>query len=279
MSDMSRSLKNEIDDVELARAVRRLLQLLVAFGICTAVSVLGAVLWYERNQKSQHLMEAIERNQPTEVASLLNSGVDPNTANSEGVSALMLASYHGLQPMVETLLQHGAKVDARDNRQHTALRLAGSGHPGIVKLLLDHGADPNAKDFYGKTLLTSVCESGADHDPATLRLLLERGADPNVPGDDGSPLLYAINLGQHGNAEIARLLLQHGANPDAQDRTETPALICAVDQHNPEIIQALTSAKVSLNATDSLGRTALKVAEQNQLPGIAALLKKAGGKD
>lgn len=278
MSDLSRSFPHEIDDVELARAVRRLIQLFVALGALFVLGAAGALLWFQHGRQNQRLMEAIERNQPAEVAALLRGGVDPNSANDERVSALMLASYHGSLPLVETLLQKGAHIDARDEREQTALIL-GVGHPEIVKLLLAHGANPNARDFYNKTPLVHLFEAGADRDPATLRLLLEHGADPNVPGDDGAPLLYAIHLGPHGSAPIARMLLDHGANPDAHDRTDTPALICAVDQHSSEIVQALIAHHASLTATDSLGRTALKLAEQNQLADIAALLRRAGSKE
>ncbi len=279
MPDARRSRKPESEDADLALAVRRLIQLFVVLGIFLVVGVVGVVVWFQRGQSGQRLLDAAENNHGETVMRLLSHGVDPNTINEEGVSSLMLASLHGYTRIAELLLEHGAKVDAKDNRQETALRLAGSAHPGVVKLLLEHGANPNVRDFYGKTLLVAVCEAGADHDPETLRLLLEHGADPNIAGDNGAPLLYAINIGQHGDAEIARLLLKYGANPDARDRAGSSALICAVDKHNPEIVKALIAAKASLNATDSLGRTALKLADDNQLTEIAALLKKAGGKD
>ncbi|MCW3055262.1 MAG: hypothetical protein JWN14_4432 [Chthonomonadales bacterium] len=279
MTGARRSRKAEADDVELTRAVRRLVQLFVVLGILIVMGIVGFVVWLQRGQNGQKLLDAAEKNQPEAITRLLASGVDPNTVNEEGQSALMIASLHGFQPIAEMLLQHGAKVDAKDNRQETALRLAGSAHPEMVKLLLEHKADPNVKDFYGKTLLVALCEAGADRDIETLHLLLEHGADPNIPGENGAPLLYAINIGQHGDTEIARLFLEHGAKTDAKDRTGTSALICAVDRHSAEIVRALIVAKVPLNATDSLGRTALKVAEDHQLTEIAALLKKAGGKE
>jgi ankyrin repeat protein len=275
-----RSRNPESDDAaELARAVRRLIQLFMVLGILLVIGVVGVVVWFQRGQSGQKLIQAVEEDQPAAVARLLDSGIDVNTVDEEGVSPLMLASYHGFKPIVEMLLQRGAKVGAKNNRQETALRLAGSAHADIVRLLLEHGADPNVKDFYGKTLLVALCEAGADRDAETIRLLLEHGADPNMRGENGTPLLYAINMGPHGSAEIARLLLDHGANPDARDKSDSPALDCAVDKHNAEIVQALIAKKVSLNTTDALGRTALKVAEENQLTEIATLLRNAGGKE
>lgn len=279
MPVVRRSHNPESDDAELARAVRRLIQLFMVLGILLVMGVVGLILFLQKGQSGQKLLTAVEQNQPAVVAHLLDSGVDANTVNEDGGSPLMLASYHGFKPIVEILLRHGAKVDAKNSRQETALRLAGAAHPDIVKLLLEHGANPNVGDFYGKTLLVAVCEAGATRDTEIIRVLLEHGADPNIRGEAGTPLLYAINMGRHGNTEIARLLLLHGASPDAKDKAESPALACAVDKHSVEIVKALIADKVSLNATDSLGRTALKLADENQLTEIAALLRSAGGKE
>ncbi len=279
MPDAPGSSSAESYDTELAQAVHRLIKLGFVLGLLLVIGVVGLIIWFQRGRSGQKLLEAVEKNQPAVVMQLLDSGIDANTVNAEGITGLMLASYHGYTPIVETLLQHGAKVGLKNSRQETALRLAGAAHPNVVKILLEHGADPNVRDFYGKTLLVAVCEAGADHEPETLRLLLEHGADPNIPGDNGAPLLYAINIGQHGDAEITRLLLQHSADPNAKDRAGSSALICAVDKHNAEIVKALIDAKAALNSADSLGRTALKLAENNQLNEIADLLKKAGGKE
>lgn len=276
---VERKSRPRSDDAELARAIRHLLQFLMVLGILLIVGAGALIVSFQRAQGGQKLIKAVEQNQPAVVASLLDSGIDPNILNEDGGSPLMLASYHGFLPIVETLLRHGAKVDAKNSRQETALRLAGSAHPDVVKVLLEHGADPNVRDFYGKTLLVAVCEAGADRDTETVRLLLEHGADPNIRGEAGTPLLYAVNMGPRGNTEVVRLLLEHGADPNAKDKADSSALVCAVDKHNAEIVKALIAAKASLNATDSLGRTALKVAEENQLPEIAALLRSAGGKE
>jgi ankyrin repeat protein len=279
MADARRARNTQAEDPELTLAVRNLIRLFVVLGVLVAMGAVGGFLWFRQSQRGQKLIDAVEKNRPAEVQQLLASGVDANSASEGGVSALMLASLHGFKPIAEMLLQHGAKVNARDGRQQSALRLAGVDHPDLVKLLLEHGADPNARDFYGKTLLVAVCEAGASQDPFALRILLEHGADPNIAGDDGTPLVYAVHLGSQGNTDMVRLLLRHGANPDARDRSGTPVLASAVEKHNVEIIKALIDSKVSLNLTDTLGQTALKVAEQNQLTEIVALLKKAGGKE
>ena len=70
---------------------------------------------------------------------------------------LMLASAKGQLGIVKTLLNAGANFDVKDNTGWTALRWASSaGHLEIVKILLDAGADPKITDNKGQDPLTAV---------------------------------------------------------------------------------------------------------------------------
>jgi ankyrin repeat protein len=84
------------------------------------------------------------------------------------------------------------------------------GGPAAVKLLLEHGADPDddADNQFG---VRPVNAAAAAHDRETMRLLLEAGADPNVRQQGGfTPLHEAAHT---DDVEMARLLLDHGADP------------------------------------------------------------------
>lgn len=113
------------------------------------------------------------------------------------------------------LVQSGARVDAAGG---CALKAAAQrGHLELVRLLLDHGADPNlGARGYNRLLLggsTPLDLAVQSRDARVVRLLLERGADPRA---DYEAFTVAINF---SDIAIAELLLQHGADPDM---TEPP---------------------------------------------------------
>jgi ankyrin repeat protein len=75
--------------------------------------------------------------------------------------------------VVKLLLEKGADLEAKDEFGRTPLSWAAEeGHEGVVKLLLEKGADLEAKDEFGQTPLSRAAESGHE---AVVKLL-EKGA-------------------------------------------------------------------------------------------------------
>src|SRR5882757_6455486 len=93
--------------------------------------------------------------------------------------------------------------------ESTALKLkqaCSAGDLGEVRRLLDAGADPNSTDEYGSgTLLT--------FHPAIIEYLLSRGADPNSQTNENGASVLA-GLAHVGQLECVRILLRGGADPN-----------------------------------------------------------------
>ena len=110
-----------------------------------------------------------------EVVTLLSIGVDVNTTDHDGFTALMFAARYGHRATVEVLLASGADVDMKSKLfGYTALMSAiVSGKVMVAKVLLDQSADVNARDDDGVTALTFAEEL---NDAVIIKLLKRHGA-------------------------------------------------------------------------------------------------------
>jgi ankyrin repeat protein len=173
---------------------------------------------------------------------LLRSGADPNSSLPGGETALMTAARTGKVGAVKALLAAGADVHAKEpKRGQTALMWAAAeGHEEVVQELLSAGADFRIRLSTGFTpLLFAVREGRA----GVVRVLLRAGADVNetietqqasgprpasgagVPRAGNSALHLAV---VNGHFELAAMLLDAGADPNAAGVGYTPLHIISV---------------------------------------------------
>ena len=106
----------------------------------------------------------------------------------------------------------------------------------IVKLLLDHDADPNyiLKEHNETALHVAIAwKENID----IVKILLDYGADPNIPDIDNETAL--MNASEYGRTEMAKLLLDYGADPNIRDINGTTALILASNRGHIEIVELL----------------------------------------
>lgn len=104
----------------------------------------------------------------------------------------------------DIFLKAGADPNAVNNKGKTVLMSAGNISTDLTKRLLAAGGNPNAVDNDGKTALMYAVSAANE---GTIRALLEAGADPGIKDKEGYTALHLAP-----NQKIAQILLDAGAN-------------------------------------------------------------------
>ena len=183
------------------------------------------------------LMTAALNGKVEAIKLLLARGAEANLKEpTRGQSALMWASSEGNTAAAETLVEAGADLKASSKGGFTPLLFAvRGGHAETVRALLARGANANDTAPDGTSAL-NMAVLNAYYEIASA--LLDRGANPNAPDARGSALHTLAWLRQPGSdggnglgrrsygvpqpigevtsLELARALLEHGANPNAR---------------------------------------------------------------
>jgi ankyrin repeat protein len=232
---------------------------------------------------------------------LLDHGADVKIADPDSTSALVLAIINGHYDTAAFLLDRKADPNAADSNGRAALFAAvdmrdiySSNRPApkdagkvepmdLIKMLLDHGADPNAKltkmivpravlDFPDVMMgegATPFLRAAKSADIPLMQLLLDKGADPKVVTKGGvTALMVAAGMG-HANTirrgeqpiEAMKICLDKGVDINAAtDKTLNTALHAAAGQGTDDIVQFLADHGAKLDLKDNKGRTPRDVA-------------------
>ena len=203
---------------------------------------------------------------------LLQHSADVAAARNDGATALMYAALGGHEAVAQLLLQHGADVAAASNNGFTALMLAAQGgHEAVAQLLLQHGADVAAASNDGWTALMFAAKGGH---VAVAQLLLQHGADVAAAQDDGdTALMWAA---ENGHEAVAQLLLQHSADVAAARNDAFTALMCAAVGGHEAVAQLLLQHGADVAAASNDGWTALMCAAKGGHVAVAQLLLQHG---
>jgi uncharacterized protein len=207
-------------------------------------------------------------------AALIDLGADPKLADSTGTTALYAAvDMHTLGPMLSRPAPKLVdKLDAAD----------------VVKLLLAHGADPNARlrrpiigrhhtptgDASLGEGATPLARAAKSNDLVLMRMLFDAGADPRLTLKDRTTVAMiaaaggavvgayaaAIPVTEASSLEAIKLCVEHGVDLNAFNTTGQTALHGAAARGANLIVQYLADNGVKLDLKDKQGRTPLDVA-------------------
>ncbi|KAI0144132.1 hypothetical protein F4776DRAFT_661226 [Hypoxylon sp. NC0597] len=195
------------------------------------------------------LVWAIQREREDLVRLLLyRNGCNIKDGDENEYTALCSAAILGSKDRMRLLLEQGANVNATRGNSFTALlcscvrSILDSEHEDIVRLLLSHGANTEAEDEYGRTILSLLV--GVPNTERIVRILLSKGANIEARYKNGeTPLLRAVYWGQ---VPMIRLLLEEGADVNARDNDGTTALWLATHDLYPMPFNVQESAIIQL---------------------------------
>jgi uncharacterized protein len=203
------------------------------------------------------ILRAAKEGDTATINELLTSGVDPDTKDEHGQTALMLAADNGHVEAVKALLDKGAKVDSRNSLRATALMLAGNrGHARVVEELLGAGADVNVAAADGLTPLMVTVPGRSENALRIVKALIASGADVNA---------------QEDNRATALMIACSGPPPPPPPPRgwNRPAVIDTQSQ----IVTLLLNSGARADLKDQRGQTALDYANYYSNDGLADLLK------
>ncbi len=178
----------------------------------------------------------VEQGDLDTVARWLDAGLAPDFMGSSIGSGLMIAAWKGDIAMMDLFLKKGAHIEQTNRYDETALLLASwRGHLDAVRWLLDHGAQAKRSGERWSALHYAAFSNR----PEITQLLIDRGAEINARAPNGSTVL--MMAAREGHEALAQQLLTAGADPKAVNERGENALIWAMRHEHFSIAQMVAN--------------------------------------
>jgi uncharacterized protein len=225
--------------------------------------------------------KAIRLNDVVAVKGFFEAGMNPNSKNRVGETALTYAILNA-EPNTVKAVAEKADINMQDNFGQAPLHLALSKQKEeIFEYLLDEkNADvnvPGAKErLKNQTALYLAVTRGRED---LVQKLLDKGADPNIADAEGAVPLAEACIGTRLNQNIIKMLIDKGAKVNHQEKNgATPLIyIAANKQTTPEnrqaVVKMLLDAGADKKIKDTKGKTALDWSKETGTKDVADLLK------
>ncbi|KAG7163962.1 TANC2-like 2 [Homarus americanus] len=210
------------------------------------------------------------------VALLIEFGADVNQTNSEGATALGLASAQGHCDVVRLLVQAGASLTSKDRQNHTPMvQAAAAGHLNVVGYLLSCDW-PGPNDLLRNQSHQALVAAASNGHSNVVEFLLDM-AEVSVDGEDNVTGETALTVAAGaGHTVMVAALLRAGASITKANSRGASPLTCAVRNGHYEVAKLLLSQGVAVESPDAAGRTPLMVAAAEGHLGLMELLISRG---
>ncbi|RSL98385.1 hypothetical protein CEP52_010378 [Fusarium oligoseptatum] len=190
-------------------------------------------------------------------------------ADENGRQPLHKACREGHLEIVNLLLQHGADIEAKESDGSTPFDSAcWKGHKDVVELLLSKGANSQGCDNDGWTPIRAATEHKRLD---VIEVLLNENPDNINVGDNKGETSLHVASGK-GYVAIMHLLLEKGADIDMPDKEGETPLHCASRNGRDETARLLLQKQANVDKTDDKGETPLHAAAREGYRGVISAL-------
>lgn len=208
-----------------------------------AAILTGVLLMTGAAEAQTALLDAAGRGDLAAVNRLIAAGADLEQRDGQRQTPLLLAVAGNHVAVASALLAAGASPNAQASNQDTPWLLAGaSGRTEIIAAMLPLKPDLSLRNRYGGNALIPACERAHVE---TVKLLLTSGIDVNHVNNLGwTCLLEIVILGDGGprHREVARLVLDAGADPNLADKDGVSPLQHARKRGQNEVAKLISAA-------------------------------------
>ncbi|XP_022909314.2 protein phosphatase 1 regulatory inhibitor subunit 16B isoform X2 [Onthophagus taurus] len=236
------------------------------------------------------LLEAAARNDIEEVKTLLEKGVNPDSCNEDGLTALHQCCIDDNEAMLVLLLDYGANVNAVDSEKWTPLHAAATcGHIKLVRILIAKGANLLAVNADGN-MPYDICEDEAALDyiegemakrgvtqllidqtraHTEMQMLTDLQAIAAVGGDletydkQGATPLHIASA--NGYITVVEFLLEYNVRTDVKDKDEWQPAHAAACWGHLDVLELLVQAGADLNAKNKHDETPADICEDPEI--------------
>lgn len=167
-----------------------------------------------QERRAQALVQAVSEGDLPQIRTLIDRGAAVGARGADGLTPLEVAARANQPDAARLLLAAGATPS-----DHVARVAMGYGHVDMLRILLDHGGNPNVRDTWHHRSLLEWAVDRAEREFA--EVLLNAGADPNSSHALSMPALHLA--ASQGKSDLVRLLLNHGASPSLRWHHQTAA--------------------------------------------------------
>ncbi|GMH40166.1 hypothetical protein BSKO_08070 [Bryopsis sp. KO-2023] len=222
----------------------------------------GADVDLADSSKTTPLYAAAQNNRTGVVKSLLGADADPDLARRDGNAPLHTASAHCSVPIVKLLVEAGANRTVQNKDEARPVQVA------CLEANSQQGFQQPVED-----ILAPLIKAARRGDAARCKRLISEGELVNEKLWDGWTALHAGSL---AGADIVALLLEAGADVNAQESLNRTAVHIGAIQGDLDVVTALVEGGADINLRDNSGKTPLLVAAKEGHEDLVAYMMENG---